>query len=91
MDITDFRENRKTAYLAAEYDRLSEELQRVDELARKDPALAELASEERTAFAKQQEELLAQMEAILTPAGVEEGEAIAVVMEFRAGAGGNEA
>ena len=91
MDITQFRSNPKTAYLAAEHDRLSAELVRVDELAERDPSIRELALEERVSLVKQQEELTTQMEAILAPHAGAEGEAVAVVMEFRAGAGGDEA
>ncbi len=91
MDITQFREDRRTAYLAAEYDRLGSELVRVDELAKSDPSLAELAAEERAQILMQQQELMAQMEAILAPEEGEEGEPVSVVMEFRAGAGGDEA
>ena len=91
-DIADFRENQKTAYLAAEYDRITSELRRVDDLAQEDPTLAELAADERAQLASQQQALFAQMEAILAPSDDGPGdEPVAAVMEFRAGAGGNEA
>jgi len=93
MDIQKFREDQKTAYLAAEYDRLESELFRTDELAKNDPELLELAKEERAGIESQQQLLLVQMQAILSPKN-EEGEGnapVAAVMEFRAGAGGDEA
>jgi peptide chain release factor 1 len=91
MDIAEFRENPKTAYLAAEYDRLAAEIARVDELAKEDSSLEELAKEERHALLNQQQALLTQMEEILMPEEGEAGEPVSVVMEFRAGAGGDEA
>jgi peptide chain release factor 1 len=90
-DITEYKENPKTAYLAMEYERLQKELVRVAEMEKEDPALAELAAEERVALEAQQKTLKDQMDEILAP---EEGvgdEPVAVVMEFRAGAGGDEA
>ncbi len=91
-DIQEFRTNHKTAYLAAEYDRLSHELERITELGQSDAELKDLAEEERKALEVQQQALLEQMEEILAPvADGPEDEPVAAVMEFRAGAGGNEA
>lgn len=91
-DIQEFKTNPKTAYLAAEHDRLTQELSRIAELKESDPALAELAAEEEKTLTAQQEALLVQMQEILAPAADgSEDEAVAAVMEFRAGAGGNEA
>lgn len=91
-DIQEFKSNPKTAYLAAEFDRLTHELSRVLELKESDPSLAELAEEERVQLESQRQTLLEQMQDILAPAtDGPEDEPVAVVMEFRAGAGGNEA
>ncbi len=90
-DIATFREDPKTAYLAAEYDRLQGELKRLQDLMEEDPSLAELAGEERTSLIQQSEALIKQMEEILAPEVGEGDEPYAVVMEFRAGAGGDEA
>jgi len=91
MDISDFRSNQKTAYLAAEYDRLEKERMRVMQMVKDDPTLSELAHEEETGLVLQQEALLRDMEAILAPKGGSPDEPVSVVMEFRAGAGGDEA
>ncbi len=92
MDISDFRSNYKTAFLAAEYDRLQSELVRVSDLAKSDPTLFELAEEERKELENQQAALLLQMQEILAPAeNTSSTEPVSVVMEFRAGAGGDEA
>ncbi len=90
-DIADFRSNPKTAYLAAEYDRLQKERARLSEMA-DDPAMADLAREEEAALLSQQEILLLEMETIVLPkSGGSPDEPVSVVMEFRAGAGGDEA
>lgn len=89
-DIQTFRTNPKTAYLAAEFDRVSAELLRVGEMAENDPSLQELVEEERKSLTDQCDALLLQMKEILAPEVGEEGEPVAVVMEFRAGAGGDE-
>jgi len=92
MDISECRENPKTAYLAAEYDRVGRELLHIDELAKEDSALFELAKEEKESLLSQQKALWEQMEMILAPeTGSEGDEPVSVVMEFRAGAGGDEA
>ncbi len=92
MDIQDFRKNHKTAYLAAEWDRLSGELTHLDDLAKTDPTLIEPAKEEHASLEAQKDALWRQMEAILAPEGEIVGDdPVSVVMEFRAGAGGGEA
>jgi peptide chain release factor 1 len=92
MDIQEFRDDPKTVYLAAEYDRLQAELVRIDELAKEDPSILELAKEEKGNLEAQQNTILNQMREILTPeSGGDNDEPVAVVMEFRAGAGGDEA
>ena len=92
MDISEYRENHKTAYLAAEYDRITAELVRIQDMAQADPTLTELAEEERGVLESQRKGLLEQMQMILAPdTGGADNEPVAVVMEFRAGAGGDEA
>ncbi len=90
-DIEEFRGNPKTTYLAAEYDRMTNELLRLKELAASDPALGELAEDERKSLESQRDTLRKQMEEILAPQEGEGDEPVSVVMEFRAGAGGDEA
>jgi peptide chain release factor 1 len=90
-DITEFKDNPKTAYLALEYERLGKELARVAEMEKEDASLAELAQEERVSLEAQQKALVEQMEAILAPDESAGDDPVAVVMEFRAGAGGDEA
>jgi peptide chain release factor 1 len=91
IDISEYKENPKTLYLAMEYERLGKELERVIEMEKEDASLAELAREERLSLEGQRTTLLDQMKEILAPEVGVGDEPVAVVMEFRAGAGGDEA
>ena len=91
VDIQKFKDNPKTAYLVSEYERVSSELARIDEVIAEDPSMKELAEEERKTLSEQQTALLKNMEDIVKEEEKEEAAPIAAVMEFRAGAGGDEA
>ncbi len=90
--IEDFRQNPKTAYLAAAFDELSKRLSESEELAKSDPTVAELAREEAAQLRREQDDLMARMGEILAPktGGGADGPK-ALVLEIRAGAGGDEA
>lgn len=89
MDLTKFKNNQKTAFLAAEYERLEREEGEIAELAKGD--LGELAKEDLERVKGQKEALRAQMEQILAKEEAEEESPNEVVLEVRAGAGGQEA
>lgn len=94
MDATtlaNYKSNQKTSYLAAEYERLEKEKQEALAVAVGDAALLALAEEERVSFERQQAELLAEMERILSREHEEEAPPSEAVLELRAGAGGEEA
>ncbi len=94
MDATtlaNYKSNQKTSYLAAEYERLEKEKQEALAVAVDDAALLALAEEERVSFERQQAELLAEMERILSREHEEEAPPSEAVLELRAGAGGEEA
>ena len=90
VDITAYKENPKTTYLAQEYERLLGEEARVLEMGN-DPALAELISEELKEFAVQRQAILTQMEQIVKTDEHEEEFPNEIIIEVRAGAGGEEA
>lgn len=91
MDITKYKENKKTSFLADEYQRLESELMDTTKTMEADPFLKELAEEEISSIKAQQEGLLKQMDSILE-AGVEEEKfPNEIILEVRAGAGGEEA
>ncbi len=91
MDLTQYKENPKTAFFAQEVERLSAEEAKAKEAAASDPALAELAEDELRALAEQKDALIKQMEEIVVAEKEEQRFPKEAVLEVRAGAGGEEA
>lgn len=89
--LRNYKENPKTTFLAAEYERVSAELARIDAMVAEDPAFAELADEERKVLEVQRSGIAENMATIVTEEEKVEEEPVAAVMEVRAGAGGDEA
>jgi peptide chain release factor 1 len=87
----ELKANHKTAYLAEEYERLDKEAQDALVAAEGDPELLELAKEDAERITARKEEVLGEIEKILDKEKEEESLPKAVVLEFRAGAGGDEA
>jgi peptide chain release factor 1 len=88
IDLARFKENPKTAYLAADFERLNREEKELHDLGSE---LGDLAKEEIHQIAEQKSALLAQMESILTEEKSEEEFPNEIVLEIRAGVGGEEA
>lgn len=95
MDVSEelkaFKENQRTAFFAGEFERLSKDLSELEEALKDDPSLAELADEERKTITSQMDALLENMRSIVVEEKKEEAAPVAAIMEFRAGAGGDEA
>jgi len=91
MDLTKYKESQKTSFLAQEYERLLQEEKELRVLAESDESLKELAEADLASFKKQQENLLKQMHDILKQEAEEEKFPNEIVIEIRAGAGGDEA
>lgn len=89
-DISRFRDNQKTTYLAAEYDRLAGVIDETDSLAKGDPDMEKMAGEEIAKLRDQQQALLTQMTEILEKEKEEAEEVKEIILEIRAGAGGDE-
>jgi len=89
-ELQSFRDNPKTTYLMAEYDRLSLEADKNRELALSDPEMKELAEEEMKTLDLQRETLLAQIRTIVEEDKGKPEEIRKMVLEVRAGAGGEE-
>jgi len=89
-DLKSFKENPKTQYLALEFERLLSEEARVKEM-ESDPTLRELVDEELRGIHEQQKTLLSQMESITKAEEAEEEFPNEIIIEVRAGAGGEEA
>ncbi len=88
---SEFKTNHQTAYLADEYERLEKEAVEAQGLAQADESLREMASEDLERIRTRQAEILGDIEKILDKEKETEQEAKAIVLEFRAGAGGDEA
>jgi peptide chain release factor 1 len=91
MDIETLKKNPKTQYLASEYERISTELIGITELAASDPSMAEMAAEEIQALSVQQAAIVEQLKAIEEGEKEEEEFPNEIILEARAGAGGDEA
>lgn len=88
---SEFKTNHKTAYLAEEYERLTSELEESVAAAGTDPDLLAMLEDDKNRIAERQEQILAEIEMILAKDKEEASLPKAVVLEFRAGAGGDEA
>src|SRR3989344_7427817 len=91
MDWELYKKNPKTAFLASRYERLLKEEEELKETARTDPALQELAEEDLSRIETEKKEIKDQMEKICAADKEEELFPKEVVLEVRAGAGGEEA
>ncbi len=89
--IEEFRKNRKTAYLAEQYSKLENEEESIKEMAGKDQSMFALAEEEIKNIVSQKNILMEQMKNIVSGGEEEEKFPDAVIMEIRAGVGGEEA
>lgn len=90
MDLSKYKENFKTQYLVSEYERL--EAKKPELLTMKtDESLREMAEEELKQIEETQKALFDQMEMILKEEEKEEESPNEIVLEVRAGAGGDEA
>lgn len=91
MDLTPFKENHKTSYLASEYERLLKQKEESLALAESDPSMAEMAKEEVASIEEQMKGVLTQMEEIVKKDEEEDEILRSIIIEIRAGAGGDEA
>ena len=87
----EFKQNHQTAYLAEEYERLAREKHEAVEAAGEDAVLREMAAEDEARIEARQKDILLEIEKILEKEKEEAAAAKAIVLEFRAGAGGDEA
>jgi peptide chain release factor 1 len=92
MDIEKYRENPKTVYLFKEYDRIAGEISDTQKMLEADPSMNDLVAEELLALEANKNAISKSIEDI-AKADVDEGQfdANEVILEVRAGAGGEEA
>lgn len=89
--LTTFREHPKTQFLAGQFDALRAKRDDAAALAAEDPAMAELAALETAELDEQLAVQFAEMDRIIEASKEEEAKPYGVVLEVRAGAGGEEA
>ena len=89
--LDELKKNHKTNYLALEYERLSGEEKKVNDMVKDDESLRDLADEELQNIKFQMEAIERQVEEILKSEKEEEEFPNEIVLEVRAGAGGDEA
>src|SRR5574343_1193499 len=89
--INEYKKNPKMQFLVTEYERLLNEIVGTKELASSDPDMAELASGEIETLQIQIDGIKQQLNDILEAEKREEEFPNEIIMEFRAGAGGDEA
>jgi peptide chain release factor 1 len=90
-ELQSYRDNVKTSYLMEEFDRLAKQIAEAEAVASTDESMRELASEEISALKKQQETILTNIKEIIGKDKPAEGESKGIILEIRAGAGGDEA
>jgi peptide chain release factor 1 len=91
MDLTKYKESHKTSYLAEMYEKLEKEDRELDAMIASDPSMRELAIADKESLIEQKKTILAQMDEIIESEKEEEEFPNEVIMEVRAGAGGDEA
>lgn len=89
--IKEYKENHKTSFLAGEYERLSAKEGELEELAKKESDMAELIKEEMGQIQEQKRAVEDQIQVILTAEEEEVKFPNEIILEVRAGAGGDEA
>ena len=89
--LQEFKENHETQFLASQFESELEKLTEAQELADSDPEMAELAKEEIERLTQQLQGQFAEMDKIIESSKEEEAKPYGVMLEVRAGAGGDEA
>ncbi|MEI6420308.1 MAG: PCRF domain-containing protein, partial [bacterium] len=89
--LEEYKKNKRTSYLAEEYERLGREELSLKDMLDKDPGMADLAREEIESLMQQKQVIWQQMEEINKAEQAEEEFPNEVILEVRAGAGGDEA
>ncbi len=90
MDTSGYKDNPKTAYLAVELDRLDKEIAETENLIKADSEMADLAKEELAELQSQRADLDKKIQDILEKDAEEEAKPKKLILEIRAGAGGEE-
>ncbi len=91
MNLDAYKNNPKTAFMAGLYEKLLKDEAEVRTMVEKDPSMKEMSDIELASIAEQKQSMKAEMDSILEGDKVEEEKPKELIMEVRAGAGGDEA
>lgn len=91
MDISKYKKNHKTSYLAEMYEKLEKDETELKALMASDSSMAELGKADLESIDAQKKDIVKQVEAIEAAEKEEEEFPNELIMEIRAGAGGDEA
>jgi len=91
LDLEQLKKDHKTSYFAEEYERLLDEEKKVNDMVAIDESLRDLAGEELQNIISQKNAIERQLEEILKKDEEEEEFPNEIILEVRAGAGGDEA
>lgn len=91
LDLEQLKKDNKTSYFALEYEKLNNEENKVNEMVREDESLRDLAEEELQNIKFQKEAIERQLEEITKKENEQEEFPNEIILEVRAGAGGDEA
>lgn len=89
--INQFKEHPKTQFLASQFEQYQDKLREAEALVTDEPQMAELAQEEISLLQKQLSDQFSEMERIIESSKEEEARPYGIILEVRAGAGGDEA
>jgi len=89
--LEEFRKNHKTAYLAGHFEQLLKQENEIEEMIKVDPALASLSVDDLKKLKEEKQLSWQQMENILEEGPKDTDSPNEVIIEIRAGAGGEEA
>ncbi|MDQ5952782.1 MAG: peptide chain release factor 1 [Patescibacteria group bacterium] len=91
LNLEELKSNHKTSFLASEYERLLREKENTEKMLEEDPSMKEMIEEELKNMEVQIEGAKAQLESIVKSEREEEKFPNEIILEVRAGAGGDEA
>ena len=91
LNIEELKKNPKTGFFAAELERLEREEEKIKEMANADDSMKDLVEEELSGMEQQKSGIMLQIKEILDAEKKEEEFPNEIILEVRAGAGGEEA
>ncbi len=91
MNLDEYKKNHKTAYLAEMYEKLQKEEAELLVMSEKDPSYKEMAQTELASLTEQKKNIEDQIQVIVDSEKEELENPTEVILEIRAGAGGDEA